>query len=125
MADSDITGLAGVLVWTTADRHPAMASFYRDVLGLIPRSDRSGFINFAWGDTRLTISTHSDVSGAAADPLRIMINLGTDDIHDVAAGLAARGVEFLRTPSQEPWGGWIATFHDPDGNVLQLLQTSP
>lgn len=125
MADADITGLAGVLLWTTAERHPTMAAFYRDVLGLTPRSDRPGFINFAWGDTRLTISTHSDVRGTSSEPLRIMVNLGTDDIHRVADDLTERGVELLRVPSQESWGGWIATFSDPDGNILQLLQTTP
>lgn len=124
MADSDIKGLAGLLIWTTSERHPIMAAFYRDVLGLAPRSDRSGFINFAWGDTRLTIAVHSDLHGAATDPLRIMLNLATDDIHGVAERLAERGVEFLRPASQEPWGGWVATFLDPDGNILQLLQTA-
>ena len=32
-----------------------------------------------------------------------------------------QGVEFIREPEREDWGGWIATFLDPDGNVLQLL----
>jgi predicted enzyme related to lactoylglutathione lyase len=31
-------------------------------------------------------------------------------------------VEFIRQPEREQWGGWIATFKDPDGNILQLLQ---
>lgn len=99
-----------------------MATFYRDVLGLTPRSDRPGFINFAWGDTRLTISTHSEISGPATDPLRIMVNLTTLDIHATADRLHGHDVEFVREPSQEPWGGWIATFHDPDGNTVQLMQ---
>jgi uncharacterized glyoxalase superfamily protein PhnB len=40
----------------------------------------------------------------------------------VAERLAEAGVEFLRQPEQESWGGWVATFRDPDGNTLQLLQ---
>lgn len=123
MEDDRITGLAGVLVWTTAERHPAMAKFYRDVLGLVPRSDRPGFINFEWGDTRLTIAVHSEVHGPSTDPLRIMVNLATSQIDDVAARLTASGVEFSRAPSSEPWGGKLATFADPDGNTLQLLQS--
>ena len=114
--------MAGVLLWTTKERHPAMAAFYRDTLGLTPRSDRPGFINFAWGDTRLTVSVHSEIQGEAADPLRIMVNLATPDIHSVAARLAEAGVAFSREPSPEPWGGWIATFNDPDGNTVQLMQ---
>lgn len=99
-----------------------MAEFYRDVLGLTPRSDRAGFINFDWDGVRLTISTHSEIEGHACDPLRIMINLVTPDIERTAARLVATGVAFTRAPSDEPWGGRIATFNDPDGNTVQLMQ---
>ena len=51
-----------------------------------------------------------------------MPHLGVDDIHAEHARLAAEGVEFIRVPEREHWGGWVATFSDPDGNVLQLLQ---
>ena len=121
MSDS-IEGLAGVLVWTEAARYPAMRDFYVDTLGLTPRSDRERFVNFDWGEQRLTVSVHAEVSGPNEDPLRLMLNLTVSDIHATAARLAANGVEFSRPPEQEPWGGWIATFADPDGNTIQLLQ---
>ena len=122
-----ITGLAGVLLWTTRERYPAMRAFYIDTIGLMPRSDRANFVSFTWGadvgvDMRLSISVHADIEGAARDPLRVMLNLGVDDIEAVAARLRASGVQFTRPPEQEPWGGWIATFADPDGNIVQLLQ---
>ncbi len=119
----EVLGLSGVLVWTEAERFPAMRAFYVDALGLTPRSDRERFVNFDWGGQRLTVSVHEGVSGPARDPLRLMINLDVDDIQAVAARLSANGVEFTRQPEQEPWGGWVATFADPDGNTLQLLQT--
>jgi catechol 2,3-dioxygenase-like lactoylglutathione lyase family enzyme len=119
---STISGLAGVLIWTEASRYPAMRSFYRDTLGLEPRSDRDGFINVAWGDLRLTVSVHPDVVGAARDPLRLMLNLRVDDIAATHARLRDAGVVFARPPEQESWGGWVATFADPDGNTLQLMQ---
>ena len=122
MSDA-ILGLSGVLVWTEAERYQAMRAFYVETLGLAPRSDRERFVNFAWGAQRLTVSVHEGVTGATSDPLRLMINLDVDDIHAVAARLASNGVDFARPPEQEPWGGWVATFHDPDGNTLQLLQT--
>jgi predicted enzyme related to lactoylglutathione lyase len=124
---AEITGLAGVLIWTDAARHPAMAAFYRDVLGLPTRTERLGFISFEWpgSDVRLTIAVHDDVSGPAADPLRVMLNLGVDDIAATHRRLRDAGVAFTRAPEQERWGGWIATFVDPDGNVVQLLQPAP
>lgn len=121
-----ITGLAGVLVWTTAARFPALRRFYVETLGLAPRSDRAGFVSFAWGpppgDVRLTVSVHDAIVGAAGDPLRLMLNLGVDDIHAAAERLRAAGVAFTRPPERERWGGWVATCHDPDGNTVQLLQ---
>jgi predicted enzyme related to lactoylglutathione lyase len=125
-----IDGLAGVLVWTTGERFEAMRGFYMETLGLTPRSDREHFVNFAWSaagrdDLRLTISVHPEIDGPSREPLRIMINLAVDDIDEVAARLEARGVDFTRPPETEPWDGRIATFHDPDGNTLQLLQPAP
>ncbi len=118
----DITGLAGVLVWTEAARFPAMRRFYVETLGLRPRSDRDGFVNFAWDDQRLTVAVHAGVAGAARDPLRLMLNLRVVDIDAAYRRLAAAGVAFTRPPEMEPWGGRVATFGDPDGNTLQLMQ---
>lgn len=101
-----------------------MAQFYRDVVGLTPRSDREGFINFEWGEMRLTVARHSELSGPSRDPKRVMVNLKTDRIQEVHRRMSTAGVEFSRPPEREPWGGWIATFTDPDGNVVQLMQTS-
>ena len=77
---------------------------------------------FDFGDSRLSIGTHSKVSGCATDQYRIMINFETSDIHKAHLTLSERGVVFIRPPSQEQWGGWVATFQDLDSNVLQLLQ---
>ena len=117
-----ITGLAGVLVYTSADRWAAMDRFYVDVLGLTPRTRRVGFVNVELGGQRLTVTTHDALSGAALDPLRLMVNLATDDIAAEHARLTAAGVAFVRAPELEPWGGWVATLADPDGNTLQLFQ---
>lgn len=117
-----IHGLVGVLVWTSADRYPPMRRFYVDTLGLTPRSDRRGFVNFAWDGVRLTVAVHSEVAGPAVEPERIMVNLGVTDIHTDVAELERSGVDVVRHPEQESWGGWVATVRDPDGNLIQLLQ---
>jgi predicted enzyme related to lactoylglutathione lyase len=115
-----IEGVAGVIIWTEdLDR---LVAFYRDTLELTPHSIRPNFIAFRWGEMRLSLGKHPKVRGVAQDPYRIMINLGVDDIHRVYASLCAKGVPFLKPPQQEYWGGWVATFFDPDGNILQLLQ---
>ncbi len=115
-----IEGLAGVIVWT--DDLERLFRFYRDVLGLAPHSIRPNFISFKWGDVRLGLGKHSEVEGSTKDPYRIMVNLGVDDIHAQCDRLRQKGVVFEREPEKEHWGGWVATFSDPDGNALQLLQ---
>jgi len=117
-----IEGLAGVLIWTAADRFPAMARFYRETLGLAPRSDKADFVNFDWSGVRLSVGVHDRVEGTSRDPLRLMINLTVTDIRAVHDRLVRAGVVFTRAPEREDWGGWVATFADPDGNVLQLMQ---
>ena len=122
MAGGEIQGLAGVLIWTEAERFPAMAAFYRDRLGMAPRTSKPDFINFDWAGVRLSVSVHDRVRGESRDPLRIMVNLAVDDIGALHARLAAEGVAFTRPPTREDWGGQVATLLDPDGNVVQLFQ---
>lgn len=122
MANDALGPVNGVLVWTSPRTYPAMRAFYLETLGLTPRGEKDGFINFEWGEFRLSVSVHHGVEGPARDPLRIMLNFSVEDIHAAHARLASRGVAFSRPPEQEPWGGWVATFTDPDGNTLQLLQ---
>lgn len=118
--EADILGLAGVMLWT--GDFPPMLRFYRDVLGLAPRSERPGFANFEWGELRLTIAEHDAVEGASLEPVRTMLNLRVRDAEGVHRRLAAAGVRFSRPPEPEAWGGVVATFADPDGNALQLMQ---
>ncbi len=112
-----------MIVHTTPDRFAAMRSFYVDVLGLHPRSDRERFVNFEFGEQRLTVTVHSDLDGESTDPLHLMINLATDDIEGDYEAAMARGARSLRPPEMEPWGGIVATLADPDGNIVQLLAT--
>jgi len=122
MAVGRVQGLAGVLIWTEPERFAAMARFYRDRLGLVPRSDKADFINFDWKGVRLSISVHDRVRGESRDPFRIMVNLAVDDLAAMHARLAASGVIFARPPEREDWGGRVATLLDPDGNLVQLFQ---
>jgi uncharacterized glyoxalase superfamily protein PhnB len=42
------------------------------------------------------------------------------DIDATYQELSAKGVRFPMVPSDQPWGGRLALFADPDGNVLYL-----
>ena len=101
----------------------------KEVLGLEPHSVRENFIAFRWKindqEIRFSIGTHSSVKGRNTDRFRFMTNFDVDDIKQISSSLKSKGVEFLREPEQEHWGGWVATFEDPDGNILQLIEQPP
>ena len=115
-----ITGVVGMTIWT-GDLGP-MFRFYHDVLRLPLHSRHDDFIAFELGDVRYNIGLHGQIVGASRDPFRFMPHLEVDDIHQEYRRLREEGVEFIRPPEREHWGGWIATLKDPDGNILQLLQ---
>ena len=115
--------LSGVIIWT--GDLPALREFYCETLGMRPHSDRPHFVSFKWGGLRFAIGSHDRVSGAARDPHRVMVNFDATDVHALHAELTAKGVEFIRPPERESWGGWVASFLDPDGNIIQLLEQPP
>ncbi|HTE85177.1 MAG TPA: VOC family protein [Dehalococcoidia bacterium] len=113
----------GVIYWT-GELEP-MVQFYRDVLELPVHSIHPDFVAFELGGIRISVGAHSEVRGPAPDGVRVMINLGVEDIFATFEALRKHGVGFIRPPEREEWGGWVATFSDPDGNLLQLLQQPP
>ena len=115
-----ITGVVGVTIWTHSLE--PMFHFYHDLLRLPLHSRHDGWLAFELGEVRFNIGVHGEVHGGSQDPYRIMPHLGVDDIHQAYQRLSGDGVEFIRPPEQEHWGGWVATLKDPDGNILQLLQ---
>lgn len=115
-----IEGVAGVVIWTSDLMN--MFEFYQGKLGLEPHSVKPDFVSFKWGKMRLGLGVHSQVTGGSKDPFRVMVNFGVDDIKSEYSRLISQGVIFIRKPEKENWGGRIATFSDPDGNILQLMQ---
>ena len=46
----------------------------------------------------------------------------SDDCRGDYEKMTSRGVSFKATPAQQAWGGWMAEFSDPDGNLFQLVE---
>lgn len=96
--------------------------FYRDVLGLPVGLETPGFVVLGDPDTpAVALGTHSEVRGRALDPARHIVGLEADDVVKECRRLKDAGVEFVEEPKD--FGNvWVATFRDPEGNLLQLLQ---
>ena len=115
-----VSGIIGIIIWTT--NIELLVDFYSSVFDIKPHRISENFVAFKFGNTRLNIGYHEQVQGRAKDPYRIMFNLGTDNIHELAISMVTKGVKFMRMPEPETWGGYVATFKDPEDNIIQLLQ---
>jgi predicted enzyme related to lactoylglutathione lyase len=112
-----ITGLAGASIWSEDLNN--LLPFYRDVLGLAVSVQTPGFVVLGG----LGVGTHSEVRGRNADPARHMVGLTTNDIAGDWKRLKDAGVEFIEDPTD--YGTLrIATLKDPEGNLVQLFQSS-
>ena len=100
--------------------------FYVDRLGLAieAHDDQIGFCVFDTGSTKLIVEALAadDLEGDDLVGRFTGLSFPVDDIASEYGRLTASGVEFNDAPEQQPWGGWLATFLDPAGNRLQLVQ---
>jgi catechol 2,3-dioxygenase-like lactoylglutathione lyase family enzyme len=106
--------------------HPSrLVHFYQDVLGLTPAFGGEDGAEFRLGGVRIGLWQHSAIRGPARDPDRIILNFLVDDCAAAYQALRGKEVVFIKPPTDEDWGGRgvrLATFRDPDGNLLQLLE---
>ena len=115
-----LTGIHSVVIWT--EDVSRLLPFYRDVLGLKPQMENEGFVAFeASTGAVLALGAHSEVKGRSRDPYRMMVNFAVDDCQAEYERLRGQGVEFVRAPTKDAIH-IIATFHDPDGDTLQLME---
>jgi predicted enzyme related to lactoylglutathione lyase len=108
---------------------PRAVAFYTDAVGLTLalRSDELGWAELDTGAARLALErvAPGDTEGAALVGRFVGASLAVADIDASYARLRARGVEFVAPPERMPWGGVLAHFRDPDGNLLTLVSARP
>jgi predicted enzyme related to lactoylglutathione lyase len=101
--------------------------FYSDRLGLrIETADvEHGFCMFDTGATKLIVEAiggEDDEEGRELVGRFTGLSFPVEDMQAKYRQLSALGVEFSGAPEEQRWGGWLATFKDPAGNSLQLVQ---
>jgi lactoylglutathione lyase len=99
--------------------------FYRDKLGLPERSrdDSAGWAEYDLGGPCFGLQRvdENDSEGEDLVGRFVGVSLQVEDIEASYHDLRARGVNFTARPEKQAWGGSLAFFEDPDGNVLTLL----
>jgi catechol 2,3-dioxygenase-like lactoylglutathione lyase family enzyme len=102
--------------------------FYADLLGIevVRRHDRDGFAEFRFpaGGPNLLVEQvdKTDVEARALVGQFVGMSVTTCDIRQTYEQLSARGVRFEAAPSRQSWGGMLAHFYDPDGNMWSLVE---
>jgi len=99
-------------------------AFYGETLKLketwaMPEANAAGY-DLESGEL---IVEQEDMDGGEADLIGRFVgaSLEVDDIDAVYAELTRRGVEFEGPPARQVWGGTLAHFKDPAGNILTLV----
>jgi predicted enzyme related to lactoylglutathione lyase len=101
--------------------------FYSEKLGLSVEAcdEEHGFCMFDTGATKLiveAIDSNEDKKHRALVGRFTGLSFPVLDIQTKHRQLVGAGVEFSGAPELQYWGGWLATFKDPAGNALQLVQ---
>ena len=100
--------------------------FYTNRLGMKPDAvnEGEGFAVFPAGDALLLLETvdPADTEDVALIGRFVGASLAVEDIQAVYEELESKGVRFTQPPRKQPWGGLMTHFHDPDDNILTLIQ---
>ena len=104
---------------------PGLVAFYRDVLALPVKfyEQQYQWAEFDLGGASLAVEgiDPSIEENAMLMARFVGISIQVDDIQQAYQTLSAKGVEFTQAPEKQAWGGCLAHFKDPSGNILTLL----
>ncbi len=103
---------------------PRLLTFYRDVLHLPVLYQTDQYVLLGPGNgSMLGLMAHSQIRGRTREPQRFMIDFFCNDVYGTVVQLEQIGIRFLETPAEEATSP-TATFEDPDGNLLRLINYS-
>jgi predicted enzyme related to lactoylglutathione lyase len=113
MSDSATQGVKTIL-------HPvsdveAAKSVYAALLGIQPQADAPYYVGFDAEGQQIGLVPNSDMTSPVA-------YWHVSDIEGKLAEVTAAGAKVKESPRNVGGGRLVATFTDPDGNVLGLIQ---
>jgi predicted enzyme related to lactoylglutathione lyase len=83
-----------------------------------------GYRMLRFGTFTLVIDRRDDIGATNPEPGRVIHNLDVDDAREVSKRLDQLGTTWV-AELEDRDGSLFATVTDPDGNYVQLIQTSP
>ncbi len=94
-------------------------AFFESTLGLEVKmqSQDFGYASFATEHVGFALAQTEDKSLTGR---HTGVGFAVTDLPSMHEGLVAKGVTFTMQPEKQPWGGFMAMFQDPDGNIYYL-----
>jgi catechol 2,3-dioxygenase-like lactoylglutathione lyase family enzyme len=118
----------GYVVLFVDDFNQAL-SFYAEKVGFPVRLRAEGYAEFAVEGAKFALLARSRVreltgeahagrpaSGTHEGAVTVLV----EDVDRTYRELSGRGVPFLGTPQDRPWGQRTVCFHDPEGHLVEI-----
>src|SRR5436305_782815 len=106
-------------------------TFYRDTLGLQVQENTPDSVSFHMENVYFLLLEVSAAAHMISEEVlelkieggpRVLLAAGVEDVDAAYEELKAKGVTFLRPPTNQPWGLRTAYFADPEGNLWEINQ---
>jgi predicted enzyme related to lactoylglutathione lyase len=99
-------------------------TFYEDVAGLpLVRREAPNWAEFDAGSIRLAL--HAAIEGRPMQTGGATVVFRVDDLDAARATLESRGAEFEDHVGEVEGFARFASFRDPDGNAIQIIEYAP
>ena len=95
------------------------ATFYGKILSLEKKYEYSSYVGFDCGGIEIGLIPKKNVKNTEDMP---RLEFLVENVDLVYENLKRSGVKFTVEPHDETWGGREATFLDPDGNIIDIVQ---
>ena len=109
----------GIRIWV--DDLEAARRFYGQTLGLSIKWDYGSAVSYDMGIDWIVEQDDGSEPEENLVGRFVGASIQVPDISAAHRDLTAKGVVFISPPTKMPWGGSLAHFKDPAGNVLTFL----
>jgi catechol 2,3-dioxygenase-like lactoylglutathione lyase family enzyme len=112
-----LRNLSYVTLW--AANFDQEKNLYKQILGLPVDQENENFIMFETKGSKLAL--HRLKKASRIDRQTVELHFEVDDVDEVYSSLQRNGVKFEDKPANRPWGNRMASFHDAEGYVVEIV----
>jgi catechol 2,3-dioxygenase-like lactoylglutathione lyase family enzyme len=112
-----LRNLSYLTLWTV--NFDQEKNLYKEILGLPVGHENASFIMYETKGSRLAF--HRLKKGSRLDRQTVELHFEVDDVDEVYTALQRKGVKFADKPANRPWGNRMASFHDAEGYVVEIV----